>query len=249
MSNKIHRTAIIDKNVVFGDNNEIAENVTIRGKVKFGNNNFIGPNSVIVNNVSIGNDNTFHGAIFIGAPGEMGTKGDIFFKEGHVRIGNYNIFREFITINSPVRKTETSIGSKCYFMARTHLPHDAEVFDNVVMATNSLIGGGCILEEYVYVGLNAHVHQWLKIGEGSILGINSATLKNVPPFSTAVGVPSKIVDINGEGLKRRGFSTDQIYKLRIHYNDCIANRYVGESVLLKKLQDFLNENNNCLEFK
>jgi len=249
MGNKIHRTATIDENVVFGDNNEIAENVVIRGNVKLGNNNFIGPQSVIVNNVSIGNNNTFHGLISIGTLGEMGTKGDIFLKDGQVTIGNHNVFREFITINSPVRKTVTSIGSRCYFMARTHLPHDVEVFDNVVMATNSLIGGGCILEEFAYVGLNAQVHQWIRIGEGSILGINSATVKNVPPFSTAVGVPSRVIKINEEGLRRRGFSADQIIELKEHYNDCIVNGYVGEGILLKKLQGFLNKNPNCLEFK
>ena len=249
MSNKIHRTATIGKNVVLGDNNEIAENVIIRGDIKFGNNNFIGPNSVIVNNVSIGNNNIFHGLISIGTLGEMGSKGDIFLRNGQIRIGNDNVFREFITINSPVRKITTSIGSRCYFMARTHLPHDVEVLDNVVMATNSLIGGGCVLEEYVYVGLNAHIHQWLRIGEGSILGINSATIKNVPPFSTVAGIPSRIIKINEEGLKRRDFSVGQISELSAHYNDCIANVYVGKSVLLKKLQEFLNENNNCLELK
>lgn len=249
MINRIHKTSIIGKNVVLGNNNEIAENAIIRGNIVIGNENYIGPNSMIVNNVAIGNNNIFHGFISIGTLGEMGLKGDVLLKEGQVRIGNRNIFREFITINSPVRKIETYIGNKCYFMARTHLPHDAKICDYVTMATNSLIGGGCILEEYVYVGLNAHVHQWLKIGESSILGMNSATVRNIAPFSTVVGVPSRIIKINEEGLKRRGISTEEISELVRDYNSCISNNYAGENSLLKKLQHFINENDNCLVWK
>ena len=95
-------------------------------------------------------------------------------------------------------------------MARTHIPHDALVGNNVIMATNSLIGGGCKLNDFVYVGLNAHIHQWLNIGEGSILGMNSATVNNVPPFLTVAGVPSKILKVNEEGLKRRKYSQYEI---------------------------------------
>ncbi len=139
MANQIHKTAIIGNNVKIGVNNIIGPNALIDGKISIGDNNYFGPNSVIINNVIIGNGNRIDGSVSIGSLGEMGTKGDVFIEEGNVLIGNNNIFREFVTVNSPVRKASTSIGDNCYFMARTHIPHDADVRNNVVMATNSLI--------------------------------------------------------------------------------------------------------------
>ena len=181
----------------------------------------------------------------------MGTKGDIDPELGIVKIGNNNIFREFVTINFPVKNPSTSIKNNCYFMARSHVPHDAEIHNNVVMATNSLIGGGCILDNYVYVGLNAHVHQWLKIGEGSMLGMNSATVKNVPPFITVVGVPSKAVKINEEGLRRRKFTDKTIEGLKTFLlsSEYDRNNNYSKNELIKKYQAFININDNCLAIK
>ena len=226
MSNKIHSSANIENGAEIGKNNIIAENVIIRKNVSIGNDNFIGPNCIIENKVNIGTGNKFYGFLSLGSLGEMGTKGDLLPDNCEVFIGNNNVFREFITINFPVRKKMTSILNKCYFMARTHIPHDADVGNNVVMATNSLIGGGCVLNDYVYIGLNAHVHQWLTIGEGSILGMNSATVKSVPPFMTVMGVPSKAIKINEEGLKRRNYSEQEISLLRKYLNDKILYNYL-----------------------
>jgi len=245
MSNKIHSSAIIEKGVVIGENNIISENVIIRKNVRIGNNNYIGPNSIIENIVNIGNRNKFYGFLSLGSSGEMGSKGDIIPDKCEVRIGDNNVFREFITINFPVRKKMTSISNKCYFMARTHIPHDAMIGNNVVMATNSLIGGGCILNDYVYVGLNAHVHQWLTIGEGSILGMNSATVKSVPPFLTVIGVPSKAIKINQEGLKRRNYSKQKITDLRKYLSNNLEHERTN--VLINKYKQFIDLHDNCLE--
>ena len=86
----------------------------------------------------------------------MGLQGDIIPDNGKVSIGNSNMFREFVTINFPVFETLTSlIKNSCYFMARTHLPHDVIVNNSVTMATNSLIGGHCIVDDYAYIGLGS----------------------------------------------------------------------------------------------
>ena len=142
MADNIHPTAIIGENVKIGSNNTICENVIIEGNVTIGNDNYIGPFSHIANNVEIKDCNKFFGQISIGSLGEMGSKGDVFIEDGKVEIGSHNVFREFITVNSPVRKKATKIGNHCYFMARSHIPHDAIIMNNVVMATNSIIGGG-----------------------------------------------------------------------------------------------------------
>ena len=245
MANNIHPTAIIEKGAIIGDNNTIFENVIIRKNVIIGNNNHIGPNSLLENIVNVGNSNKIYGFISIGTLGEMGLKGDTLPNNSEVFIGNNNVFREFITINFPVRKKKTLILNNCYFMARTHIPHDVHIGNNVVMATNSLIGGGCELNDYVYVGLNAHIHQWLNIGEGSLLGMSSATITNVPPFLIVVGIPSKIIKVNEEGLKRRNFSHNQISIFKKYISGEITEEIVDNELIIKH-RKFINNHDDYL---
>jgi UDP-N-acetylglucosamine acyltransferase len=134
-------------------------------------------------------------------------------------------------------------------MARTHIPHDAQISNYVVMATNSLIGGGCILNDFVYVGLNSHIHQWLCIGEGAMLGMNSAIIKNIPPFLTVVGVPAKILKVNEEGLKRRNFMINEIKE----FKNFLALKEIksdnSDNILIKKYNNFISKYENTLELK
>jgi UDP-N-acetylglucosamine acyltransferase len=102
--NKIHPTAIIEEGAKIGINNIISENVIIRKNVKVGDNNIIGPSCLFQNNLDIGDNNKFYGFISIGSLGEMGLKGDSIRKNGKIIIGSDNIFREFITVNFPVKE-------------------------------------------------------------------------------------------------------------------------------------------------
>jgi UDP-N-acetylglucosamine acyltransferase len=157
MNNQIERTAIIGPNVHVGNNNYIGHNVVLEGNITIGSNNKILHNTVISNTVIIGDNNSIFSSVSIGSLGEMGSKGDRLPENAKVVIGNNNTIREFATINSPVRSEQTLIGNNCYLMARTHVPHDAVLKNYVVMATNSLIGGGCVLHDYAYLGLGALV--------------------------------------------------------------------------------------------
>lgn len=241
MKNNIHRTAIIGDDVKIGENNTIGPNVVIMGKVTIGNNNHFGVNTMISNNVTIGNDNRFTGLVSIGSLGEMGTKGDIFLENGNVIIGSNNVIREFVTINSPVRKETTSIGNNCYFMARTHIPHDADIRNNVVMATNSLIGGGTIIYNNAYIGLGSIIHQWTNIGESAMIGLQAAVTKHVPPFCTITGVPAKILKLNRTGLERRGFNSEVLDEVDQNFKAIIMGEYVSENEIVVKIREFMTE--------
>jgi UDP-N-acetylglucosamine acyltransferase len=231
--NNIHKTAIIGPDVKLGENNTIGANVVIDGKITIGNHNIIGLNSMIVNNVSIGNHNRIVGAASIGSLGEMGTQGDIFLEE-------------FITVNSPVRKTHTKIGNNCYLMARTHVPHDAELKNNVVMATNSLVGGGSVVHDYAYVGLASITHQWVDIGESAMIGLQAAVTKFVPPFCTVTGIPAKILKFNRTGAERRGFNTEHLDEVENHFREIIQGEYSSENPIVKTIESFINQNKDSL---
>tara|TARA_X000001036_G_C20687136_1_gene808056 strand:+ start:3379 stop:4149 length:771 start_codon:yes stop_codon:yes gene_type:complete len=208
--NEIHPSAHIGSDVKLGSGNVIGANVSIIGEVSLGNGNHIGPGSVIQNRVVIGDKNRIYGPISIGSLGEMGTKGDSMPDHGVVKIGNRNTIREFTTINFPVRELETAIGDDCYLMARTHVPHDAVLGDRVVMATNSLIGGGCKVGDAAYIGLGSLVHQWVNIGSGAMIGMNATVTAHVPPAVIVMGSPARITGVNRVGLERRGYSDQDI---------------------------------------
>lgn len=250
MRNNIHPTAYIGDNVTIGNGNTICANAIIEGDITIGDNNYFGSFTHITNNVIIKNSNKFFGQISVGSLGEMGSKGDIFNKDGIVRIGNKNVFREFITINSPVRRESTEIGNNCYFMARSHIPHDALIRNNVVMATNSIIGGGCIIESYAYIGLGSITHQWLTIGESAMIGMQAVNVKNVPPFCTVVGIPSKIVSLNSVGALRRGFPEEEVNELKKELAQIITNGSITKSSIGNMIKDFISQNKNTLiDFK
>lgn len=246
MANKIHQTSIISENVKIGVNNTICENVIINGNIVIGDNNYIGPFSHISNNVELKDGNKFFGQISIGSLGEMGSKGDLFLKNGKVQIGSNNVFREFVTVNSPVRNEKTAIGDNCYFMARSHVPHDSIIMNNVVMATNSIIGGGCIVQDFAYLGLGSVTHQRIKIGESAMLGMNSVNTKNIPPFSVVAGVPSTIIGLNHVGAQRRGFLKQDIDQAIKKITQTIKGKHNANNPIIQSIVQFILNNENTL---
>lgn len=248
MENYIHPTVYINPktNFVIGKGNYIGPNVVIEGDTEIGDNNKIGPGNFFFNKIKIGSNNIFVGGSSFGSLGEMGTKGDSYNSNNLVIVGNFNTFREYITVNFPVRKKYTLIGDRCYFMARTHIPHDAEVKNYVVMATNSLIGGGCMVDDYAYIGLGSITHQWCNIGESAMIGLQAGNTKHIPPFIIVTGVPSRILKLNIEGAKRRGFSEMVIDEASVNLKKILANEYLSENYIVAKINEFILSNPDYL---
>jgi len=237
-SNKIHPSVIIIGDVKVGQNNIIEPNVILSGNITIGNGNLIGDNCVFKNQVNIGDNNKFIGNCSIGTPGEMGSKGDVVDKDSSVLIGNNNTFREYITINFPVRRDRTIIGNNCYCMARTHIAHDCILKDNVVMATNSLIGGGTIVNKYAYIGLASITHQWVDIGESAMIGLQAANTKHILPFCIVTGIPSRILKFNRVGAERRGYSSDILNEIDNNFREIINGDYSTDNPIIKVINEF-----------
>jgi UDP-N-acetylglucosamine acyltransferase len=239
-TNKIHKSVVIEGEVTIGTNNVIGPNVVITGKINIGNNNIIGPGTTIVNYVEIGDKNNFIGNVFIGAQGEMGTKGDILMDDAIVKIGNQNIFREFITVNSPVRRKITSIGNNCYFMARSHIAHDCIIHNYVTMAQATLAGGITIFD-HTFVGLGSVSHQWINIGESVMIAMQAANTRDLPPFSIVSGIPSKLLKFNRVGAERRGFSKDELDETDQNFEAIILGNYHSDNYIVKTIHSFLEK--------
>jgi UDP-N-acetylglucosamine acyltransferase len=194
--NKVHPTAVIGAGVQLGDNNVIGPYTVIIGPTSIGDGNLIGPHA------SIGTP-----AEFRGGPHPTGWDGEI--DGAGVTIGNNNIVREFVTINQGTHES-TTMGDDCYILARSHIGHDCVLHHGVTLADAVQLGGHTQVWSWANIGMGAVVHQRLLVGPGAMIGMGSAVRKDVPPFTIAVGNPSRVSGVNRVGLSRRGCTDEMI---------------------------------------
>ncbi len=212
----------IDPRAIVSPKAELAEGVivgpysVIEDGVKIGKGTWIGPHAVIKGPTTIGEGNKIFQFASIGdAPQDLKYKGE----PTRLEIGDRNVFREFTTMN---RGTVggggvTIIGSDNLFMAFTHVAHDCRVGSRIVMANYATLAGHVELGDWVIMGGYSGTHQFTKVGAHAFIGNNAAVTRDVPPYVMAVGTPAVPHSINSEGLKRRGFTPEQIRNLKNAY--------------------------------
>lgn len=183
--------SIIGPDVQIGDNCEIASHVVIRGP------SVIGANNKIYQFSTIGDDTP-----------DLKYKGE----PTKLIIGDHNVIREGVTIHRGTvqDKGETIIGNNNLLMAYAHVGHDSVIGDHVIMVNNSSLAGHVTVGDWAILSGYALIHQYVSVGAHSFIGPAAFSYHDVPAFVTAFGSPAEPRTINKEGLKRRGFSTDQI---------------------------------------
>ncbi len=188
MPNKIHPTAVISPHAKIGTNNEF------------------GPYCVVESGVEIGDGNRFVGHVSVGLAAEHK---DYFDKLGTVVIGNGNIVREFVTINSSTRGV-TRMGNNCVMLRGSHLSHDSVLEDGVTVSCNALIGGESYIMTGANLGLACILHQRQVIGSYSMIGMGTVIPKTaeILPGQIFVGNPARFLRNNAIGLERNGVTEE-----------------------------------------
>jgi UDP-N-acetylglucosamine acyltransferase len=216
MSGSIHATAIVAPDAILGEGVEIGPYCVIGPGVEIGARTRVGAHAAIHGHTRVGADNLIHSYASVGdAPQDKKYNGE----PTRLEIGDRNVIREFVTLNRGTTKDRgvTTIGSDCLFMSYSHVAHDCIVGNHCVLANCSTLGGHVVLGDWVIMGGFAGVHQFCKVGAHAFLANNAAVTRDVPPYVMAVGGPAKPHSINAEGLKRRGFTPQQIRNLRNAY--------------------------------
>jgi UDP-N-acetylglucosamine acyltransferase len=200
-NNEIHHSNFIHTTSLIGSN------------VKIGKNNYIGPFCYIPDGVVIGDNNRFEAYCSIGTAPEhrdffnntvtSGCKG--------VTIGNYNIFREYVTINAGTYR-DTQVGNMVIMLRGSHLGHDVIVEDGVTLSCNVLIGGESYIMEGVNMGLGSICHQYSVIGAYSMIGMGGVVTKSssIIPGEIYVGNPVKHLKMNKIGLERNNIDIKKL---------------------------------------
>jgi UDP-N-acetylglucosamine acyltransferase len=192
---------------------EVGPYAVIGAEVVIGSRTWVGPHALIVGHTTIGEDNRIFQFASIGeAPQDKKYRGE----PTRLVIGDRNVMREYCTISrgTTLDQGVTRIGSDNLFMAYTHVAHDCVIGDNIIMVNLAMIAGHVQIGDWAILSGYCAVHQHCKIGAHAFLANNCGVTRDVPPYVMAVGNPAVPHSINAEGLKRRGFSADQIRNLR-----------------------------------
>ena len=212
----IHPTAVIDPQAVIHPQAIIGPYAIIGPHVQIGEGTSIGSHTVIEGHTQIGKDNVIsHFSSLGGVPQDMKYRGE----PTRLIIGDRNTIREFTTIHTGTTQDKgvTSIGNDNWIMAYVHIAHDCIVGNHTIFSSNAQIAGHVVVEDWAILGGMSGVHQFVRIGQHSMLGGASALVQDIPPFVIAAGDKAQPHGLNAEGLKRRGFSPETITALRHAY--------------------------------
>jgi len=128
--------------------------------------------------------------------------------------------RESVTMNTGTEDGGgvTRVGERCFFMAGSHVGHDCQVGNDVTLANNAVLGGHVGVGDYTFLGGHVAIHQFVRIGEGAMMGGMSATRADIIPFGFALGQDAVLVGLNIVGLRRRGATRAEMHRLRRAYH-------------------------------
>ena len=208
----IHPTAIVEDGATIGSSCKIGPYCCIGSGVTLDDNVFLESHVVISGNTFVGKGTKIWPFSSVGSdPQDLKYSGEA----TTLIIGQNNLIRECVSISTGTDGGGgiTRIGNDCLFMLGSHVGHDCKLGDNIVIANNSAIAGHVIIEDNVNIGGLVGVHQFCRIGEGSMIGAHAMVSKDVIPFSMVVGMRPVLSGVNLVGLKRRGSKKENIKKL------------------------------------
>jgi UDP-N-acetylglucosamine acyltransferase len=226
---KIDPTAKVDATAIIGEDCEIGPYVIIEKNVTLGKNNRILSHVVIKEYTSLGDNNEIgESTVLGGLPQDLGFKGG----PTYLKIGNNNIIREFCTIHRGTDpESSTIIGDNNFIMGYLHIAHNCLIGNNVIMANYTALSGHVTVEDYAFLSGGVLIHQHSRIGMSAMVGGGTKMQQDTLPFFLVDGNPAGCFGINIIGLRRRGFTWNQVQNLKQ------ANRLLFYSGL--KLQEAL----------
>ncbi len=217
---------------------------------RLGNSVTIGPFCTVGAEVSLGDGVTLTSHVAVAGRTSIGARTRIFpfASIGHepqdlkyrgeasaLEIVTDCLIREGVTMNPGTAQGGllTRVGNNSVFLANSHVAHDCQVGDHVIFSNNVMLAGHCHVADYVIMGGGAAVHQFVRIGRNAFVGGMAGVEHDVIPYGMALGNRAYLAGLNVVGLKRRGFSREQIHELRRAYRSLFA----PEGTLKERVED------------
>jgi UDP-N-acetylglucosamine acyltransferase len=212
----IHEKALVDSSAELADDVEVGAFSIIGPKVKIDSGSWIGSHVVVTGRTTIGkNTRIFQFASMGEEPQDKKYDGE----DTELVIGENNYIRELCTFSRGTSQGvgKTVIGNNNWIMACVHIAHDCQLGDNIIMANNASLAGHVTVGNWSILSGYSLIHQFCHVGEHSFTSFASHVNRSIPPYVTVSGEKAKARGVNTEGLKRRGYSPEQIKQVRRAY--------------------------------
>jgi len=212
----VHPSAIVAAEAKLGEGVEIGPFCVVGAHVELGANVKLHSHVVLQGHTSVGARCSIFPFASIGhQPQDLKFKGE----PSRLEIGEDTIIREHVTMNPGTAGGGmlTKVGKRCLIMVGSHVAHDCKLGDNVIMANNATLGGHVAVEDFAFLGGLCAVHQFVRIGRHAMVGGMSGVENDVIPYGSVMGDRARLGGLNLVGLKRRGFSREDIHSLRTAY--------------------------------
>jgi UDP-N-acetylglucosamine acyltransferase len=221
MAANVHPTAIIESGAKLGANVEVGAYAFVGSGVTLGDGTRLHHHAAVEGNTVLGRECEVFPYACLG-----GKTQDLKFKGGNpgVRIGDRNVFREYVTVHGATNDGEyTVVGSHNTILAYCHIAHDCRLGNHIIASNSVGIAGHVIVEDRVVLGAVSGIHQFCRIGAFAMVSAYAKIVQDVPPFVIADGAPAEVRAINKIGLERNGFTAEQLDRVkqihRILYRD------------------------------
>ncbi|HVZ29151.1 MAG TPA: acyl-ACP--UDP-N-acetylglucosamine O-acyltransferase [Asticcacaulis sp.] len=234
MSVTIHPTAIVHDGARLSDNVSVGPYCIVGPQVVLKERVELKSHVVIDGITEIGADSVIHPFACLGGPPQhLAHKGE----PTRLVVGARNLVREHVIMHAGTEKGGgvTTVGDDCMFMAYSGIAHDCHVGNNVILANVASVGGHVHIGDYVFLGGSCAVHQFARLGRYCFVGGGAVVTKDVIPYGSVWGNHARLEGLNLVGLKRRGFTREQILSLRTAYRMMFAE----EGTFQERLDDVL----------
>ncbi|BCJ90776.1 acyl-[acyl-carrier-protein]--UDP-N-acetylglucosam ine O-acyltransferase [Terrihabitans soli] len=233
---KIHATAIIEDGARIGDDVTIGPYCHIGPDVELGAGSELQSHVVLAGRTKIGVRTRIYPFASLGhPPQDLKYRGEL----STLSIGDECLIREGVTMNPGTEGggMKTVVGSRCAFLAGSHVGHDCHVGDNVILSNNVMLAGHVSVGDFVIMGGGSAIAQFHRIGAHAFVGGLTGVRGDLIPYGLATGDWARLEGLNLVGLKRRNFDRDQVNALRRAYRLLFAD----EGTLSERVNDVAEE--------
>ncbi len=212
----IHPTAIIEDGAQIGSGVSIGAYCTIGSEAKLGDGTTLEAHAVVAGRTTLGSNTHIYPFASVGhRPQDLKYAGE----PSELVVGSGTIIREHATLNPGTAggNMQTRVGDNCIIMVGSHVAHDCQIGNNVILVNNATLGGHVVIDDHAIVGGMSAILQFVRIGAHAMVGGMTGVENDVIPYGTVIGNRAYLSGLNIVGLKRRGFNRDAIHQLRNAY--------------------------------
>lgn len=231
-----HSTAVIDPRARIGNDVCIGPFCVIEADVEIGDGCQIASHVVVKENTTLGPDNMVEdGAVLGGRPQHVARQ----TVPGRLLIGRGNMIRENVTIHRALNHASaTTVGDDNLIMVNAHVAHDCHIGSHAILANNVMLAGHVSIADHAYLSGAVGIHQFCRVGAHCMVGGQARVTKDIPPYVTVDGQTTRVCGLNLIGLRRRGFTSDDIKQLKAAYRLIYRQSLTWDEVLEALQQQF-----------